>query len=77
MKCTYCLVDGILLLDEIFPSLFAILRRPGIVGPFQTENFCKLIEIHKLQLGGNLVISDWLMSSDVSLERTIPTSPVI
>ena len=75
MKCTYCLVDDILLLDGVFPSLFAISRRPGTVLPFQTENFCKL-EIHELQLGGNFVISDWLMSSDVSLERTIPTSPV-
>ena len=52
MKCTYCLVDGILLMGRVFPSLFAIFRRPRIFWPFQTENFCKLI-LHKLQLGGN------------------------
>ena len=77
MKCTYCLVDYILLLQEVFPPLFAILEDRELFQPFETENFCKLINIHKLQLGGNLVNSDWLMPSDVSAERTIPTTPVI
>ena len=77
MKCTYCLVDDILLLEGVFPPLFAILEDRKLFQPFQVENFCKLINIHKLQLGGNLVISDWSMPSDVSAERTIPVTPAI
>ena len=47
MKCTYCLVDNILLLEGVFPPLFAILEDRELFQPFQTENFCKLVAIRR------------------------------
>ena len=37
MKCTYCLVDGILLLDGVFPSLFAISEDRKLFDPFKPK----------------------------------------
>ena len=37
MKCTYCLVDGILLLDGVFPSLFAISEDRELFDPFKPK----------------------------------------
>ena len=37
MKCTYCLVDDILLLEEVFPSLFAILEDGELFQPFKPK----------------------------------------
>ena len=37
MKCTYCLVDDILLLEEVFPPLLAILEDRELFQPFKPK----------------------------------------